>query len=160
MFAAIETNSDERRETNNWYRSTVISKEITTPHRKGKAPKTKKSTFPFSKAPVYDLASAFLYIRSLDLKVGQEMVMVLHPFASPYLARIKVLRREIHRGLKCLRMDLKLQKIGPGGNLLGYDKMKTTTMWFSDDHERLPVELRSKVFIGDVRAVLVGKKYL
>ena len=86
--------------------------------------------------------------------------MVLHPFASPYLARFRVIRREIHRGLKYLRMDLKLQKINPKGKLLVYDKMKTTTMWFSDDHERLPVELRSKAFIGDVRAVLTGKKYL
>lgn len=86
--------------------------------------------------------------------------MILHPFSSPYLARIKVLRREVHRGLKCLRMDLRLQKIGATGKLLIYDKMKTTTMWMSDDRERLPVELRSEVFIGDVRAILVGKKYL
>jgi hypothetical protein len=33
-------------------------------------------------------------------------------------------------------------------------------MWLSDDRERLPVELRTEVFIGDVRAILVGKKYL
>ena len=27
-------------------------------------------------------------------------------------------------------------------------------LWFSDDKLRLPVEVRSKVFIGDVRATL------
>ncbi len=26
--------------------------------------------------------------------------------------------------------------------------------------ERLPIELRTEVFIGDVRAILMGKKYL
>ena len=160
MLVASETDRDEHRETSNWYRATLTSKEITTPHRKGKTPKTKKTTFSFKRAPVHDLASAFLYLRSLKLKVGQETVMILHPFSSPYLARIKVLRREVHRGLKCLRMDLRLQKIGATGKLLIYDKMKTTTMWMSDDRERLPVELRSEVFIGDVRAILVGKKYL
>ncbi len=160
MLTAVETDRDEHRETSNWYRNTLTSREITTPHRKGRAPKTKKTTFTFKKTPVHDLASAFLYLRSLDLKVGQETTMVLHPFTSPYLARIKVLRREVHRGLKCLRMDLKLQKIGASGKLLSYDKMKTTTMWLSDDRERLPVEFRSEVFIGDVRAVLTGKQYL
>ena len=86
--------------------------------------------------------------------------MVLHPFASAYLARVKVLRRESHRGLNCLKMDLKLNKIGQEGKLLEYDKMKKATLWLSDDNERLPIEIRSEVFIGDVRAILVGKKYL
>ena len=86
--------------------------------------------------------------------------MVVHPFGSPYLARIKVLRREAHRGLNCLKMDLRLNKIGPDGKLLDYDKMKKATLWLSDDRERLPIEIRSEVFIGDVRAILVGKKYL
>lgn len=160
MFGAVESDRDERREFTNYYRKTVSSTEITKPFRKGKGPKTKKGKFTFSKAPAYDLHSAFFYLRSLDLKVGEEVVMVLHPFADSYLARVRVLGREVHRGLKCVKMDLKLQKIGPKMNLVAYDKMKKATVWFSDDHERLPVELRTEVFIGDVRAILVGKKYL
>jgi hypothetical protein len=160
IFSAIESDRDEVRETTNYYRRSVTSTEITKPFRKGKAPKTKKGTFTFTRAPVYDLLSAFIYIRSLDLKVGDEIVMVLHPFAGPYLARVRVLGREVHRGLKCFRLDLRIQKIGPKMNLIGFDKMKTATMWLSDDRERLPIELRTEVFIGDVRAILVGKKYL
>ena len=160
MFTATETTRKARCETNNWYRPSVRSREITTPRQKGKPSKTRNKTFSFSGAPIYDLASSLLYLRSLDLKTGQETVMVVHPFASPYLARIKVLRREAHRGLNCLKMDLRLNKIGPDGKLLDYDKLKKDTLWLSDDRERLPIEIRSEVFIGDVRAVLVGKKYL
>jgi hypothetical protein len=160
IFAATESDRDEKLTTTNYYGRTVKSTEITDPFRKGKATITKKKTFTFKKAPVYDLLSAFLYVRSLDLKVGEEIVIVMHVFTSPHLARIRVRQREVHRGLKCLRMDLRLQKIGPKMNLVAFDKMKTSTMWLSDDHERVPVELRSEVFIGDVRAILVGKKYL
>ncbi len=35
-----------------------------------------------------------------------------------------------------------------------YTKLKKTTLWISDDVDRIMVELRTQVFIGDVRAVL------
>ena len=160
MFTSLETTSKGQTNTSNWYGPTVRSREIVTPSSRGSSPKKKNSTFSFNKAPIYDFASALMYLRRLEMKTGEQAVIVVHPFASPYLARTSVLRREVHRGLKCIKMDIKLQKIGAEGNLLEYDKMKTATLWISDDHERLPVELRTEVFIGDVRAVLTGKKYL
>jgi hypothetical protein len=38
--------------------------------------------------------------------------------------------------------------------------MKSTTLWLSDDANRIPVELRSEVFIGDVRMTLSGHRKL
>ena len=76
MLTAVEKDRNHLRETSNWYRSTTTSREVTTPHRKGKTPRTKKTTFAFKNGPVHDLASALLYVRSLNLKVGQETVMV------------------------------------------------------------------------------------
>ena len=160
MFTSTETTRKKRTETSNWYRSSVQSREISTPLRRSPVPSTRSSTFSFPRAPVHDLSSTIMYLRRINLKIGETAVLVVHPFASPYLARITVREREIHRGLKCLKMELKLQKIGKTGQLIGYDKMKTATLWLSDDHERLPVELRTKVFIGDVRAILTNKTYL
>lgn len=159
-FSASEEDRDERRETTNYFGPPVRSTEVTKPFDTAKRNKVKKGTFQFDRAPVHDLLSAFLYVRSLDLKIDQEVTLVLHPFAGPYLARVKAQRREVHRGINCLKLDLELQKIDPKGKLIAYEKMKTATMWLSDDRERLPIELRSEVFIGDVRAILVGKKYL
>jgi hypothetical protein len=33
---------------------------------------------------------------------------------------------------------------------------RDATLWLSDDEDRIPVELRAAVFIGDVRAVLTN----
>ena len=41
--------------------------------------------------------------------------------------------------------------------LRGGIKIKRLFEWLS---ERLPIELRTEAFIGDVRAILMGKKYL
>lgn len=40
--------------------------------------------------------------------------------------------------------------------LKAYKKLKSdATLWLSDDADRVPIEFRAAVFIGDIRAVLV-----
>lgn len=161
FFAAKEVNGKERTETTNRYGGSVHSVEVTTPLKKGAAAETATSTFPYSRSVVFDLFSAILHIRSLPLKAGDQTVMVMHPFASPYLAKVTALGREPHRGGPCIKLGLALQKIDRTTmKLKSYKKMKSATMWISDDAERLPVEIRSAVFIGDVRAVLASRKRL
>lgn len=161
FFIGTEKDAKEQKVTTNRYGRRFSSKEVTTPHKKGAGAKTKISAFKYSGSTVYDLLSAILYVRSLPLRKGDESVMVLHPFASPYLARVTVMGREAHRGRHCIKLDLKLQKIDSAtGKLKSYKKMKKAVMWISDDRERLPIEFRVDAFIGDVRAVLDGQKYL
>jgi hypothetical protein len=124
IFAATESDRDEKRTTTNHSGRKVKSTEITDPFRKGKATITKKKTFTFTKAPVYDLLSAFLYVRSLDLKVGEEIALLMHAFTTPHIARIRVRQREVHRGFKHLRINLRLQELGPKMNLLTFDKIE------------------------------------
>lgn len=161
LFVARERDSEEVTSTTNRYGSTTVSStEVTTKHAKGAAPRTKKKSFTYSKHTVYDLLSTIQYIRSLPLKNGDKVHLVMHPFNSPYLARLTVLGREMHNGRDCIKIDLKLNKIDNSTMALKtYKKMKTTTMWMSDDAERLPMEFRVDAFIGDVRAVLDGYKY-
>lgn len=161
LFIGAERDGKEGKVTTNRYGKTFSSTEVTTVHKKPKSPITKTSAFSYRGSTVYDLMSSVLYIRSLALKTGDETVLVTHPFASPYLARIKVLGREVHNGRNCIKLDLQLQKINSTtGKLMAYKKMKKAVMWISDDKERLPIEFRVDAFIGDVRAVLDGRKYL
>jgi hypothetical protein len=45
--------------------------------------------------------------------------------------------------------------------LMPYKKLKSdATLWLSDDKDRIPVEFRAAVFIGDVRATLTGFRKL
>lgn len=161
LFHGTERDAKEAKVTTNRYGRKFSSKEITTVHKKPGKPITRISAFKYTGSTVYDLLSSVLYIRSLPLKTGDETVLVTHPFGSPYLARIKVLGREVHNGRNCIKLDLQLQKINSTtGKLMVYKKMKKATMWISDDKERLPIEFRVDAFIGDVRAVLDARKYL
>jgi len=161
LFISRDRDSEETNDTTNRYGKTINSVEVTTPHKKGTAPATKKHSFTYPDHTVYDLLSSILYIRSLPLNDGDKTVMVMYPSGDPYLARITVLGREMHNGRKCIKLDLKLNKIDDRTLVLKtYKKMKTATLWVSDDPERLPMEFRVDAFIGDVRAVLDGYKYL
>ena len=43
--------------------------------------------------------------------------------------------------------------------LLPYKKLKRdATLWLSDDADRIPLELRAAVFIGDIRATLTSHR--
>ena len=114
----------------------------------------------FAQSPVYDIGSAILFIRSQPLKKGDEINLMLHPYSSPYLLKSKVLGREKRNGTDCIKISLELFKIHVTDlTLKPYKKMKgPAQLWFSDDKLRLPLEIRSKVFIGDVRATLDGFK--
>jgi len=108
----------------------------------------------FSHPHSLDLFSGLLQIRSMALKNGDTVVMPFHPVATPYLCKLKVLGREMHHGRKCIRMNISLQKIDDDMSLKHYKKLKSATIWLSDDTWRVPVEIRAKVFVGDVRVLL------
>ncbi|MEM7602843.1 MAG: DUF3108 domain-containing protein, partial [Verrucomicrobiota bacterium] len=126
-----------------------------------KSGKIGNSNSSFAYKNAFCVHSAVLWLRSIELKPGQEYVFVVMPFKTPYLARVRHLGNEVHRSRRAIKVDLRLQKIDRGTlELKSYDKMKSFTLWLSDDAERLPLEFRSKIFIGDVRAVLDSKEYL
>ena len=112
----------------------------------------------FAQSPVYDIGSAILFIRSQPLKKGDKINLMMHPYSSPYLLKAKVLGREKRDGKPTIKLSLELFKVSTKSlTLKPYKKMKAPAqLWFSDDKLRLPVEVRSKVFIGDVRATLKG----
>ena len=57
-------------------------------------------------------------------------------------------------------MSIALQKIDDDMSLKHYKKLKSATLWISDDTWRIPVEIRAKVFVGDVRVLLTKHEAL
>jgi hypothetical protein len=53
-----------------------------------------------------------------------------------------------------------MTKIMKDLSLKPYKKMKTSTLWITDDEDRVPLELRVEAFIGDVRMTLTGQQKL
>ena len=153
--------ADEKTKKGHKLTETRFSKKgVTSTEKKTKQAKTTTKTSSFAYPNALGVHSAVLWARSLDMKPGQEAVFVVMPFRSPYLCRVKHLGNEVIASRRANKYDLKLQKIDRKTlELKNYDKVKSLILWISDDAERLPLEFRSKVFIGDVRAVLTSRSY-
>lgn len=114
----------------------------------------------FAHYPTFDIFSAMLHVRSQALQKGDKLALIVMPFNTPYILRVKVLGREVHNGQKAIKLNVGMQKIDRDTlQLKPYKKLKRdATLWLSDDTDRIPLELRAAVFIGDVRATLVKKQ--
>jgi len=77
-----------------------------------------------------------------------------------YLANITVLGRETHMGRKAIKLRVSMQRIQENLELKTYKKLKSATVWLSDDSQRIPLEVRAKVWVGDVRMSLLKQKAL
>ncbi len=159
LHALEKDNKETITTTVRYLRKSVESREVKKLLKSGKTEQTDR-TFMF--APVFDIFSAMLHVRSQKLNAGDQVTLAVQPFDSPYLLRVKVLGREVHHGRNSIRLSIGMQKIDRKTlGLLPYKKLKKdATLWLSDDAERIPLELRAAVFIGDVRATLVSHRKL
>jgi len=155
-FHSTEEDSEEKIVTGNRFASSGVHVNETSTDLKSKSVSTKSFAFPYGDAR--DMFSAILYIRSQKLAPGEEHTLLLLPFKTPYLLKVRVEAKEKHLGRDALRLSFALRKIDRKTLELGtYKKLrKPVTVWLSDDADRIPIELRASVYIGDVRAVMTG----
>jgi len=157
FFHAVETDRREKSTaTMRYFPDRVEYLEINEPVRRGKNTARNEGVFRFT--PVYDIFSAMLHVRSQRLAPGDRVTLVVHPFKTPYLLRVRVIARELHHDRPAIRLTVAMQRIERDTHeLRPYRKMsREATLWLSDDADRVPLELRASVFIGDVRATLSG----
>lgn len=156
-FKATDEDSKEKCVTTNRYSAGQVAvNEVATIFSTGVV-KTQSFTFPHTSR---DIFSAILFIRSQKLAIGETHTTLLLPFTSPYLLRIRCEAKEKHMGRDALRLSFAMTKIDKEtGELKNYKKLKKpVTLWLSDDTDRVPLEIRAAVYIGDVRAVLTSFK--
>lgn len=153
-FHSVETDRKETVTTTNEYSPGKVACHETSLLLKTGTTTTKDRTFVF--APLFDMFSAMLFVRSQKLDAGDVISQVVHPFDNPYLLRVKVVGREVHNGRNAIRLSVGMRKIDRRTlELLPYKKLKgEATLWLSDDADRVPIEFRAAAFIGDVRAIL------
>lgn len=153
-FKATEIDSKEKVVTVNRYHPKKVDVlETTTDFETYKVSSLKKT---FNHPKVRDLFSAILFIRSQKLDIGDEHQLLIHPLQSPYLLKVHVEAKEQHHSQDAIRISFSMQKVDPKSHeLIPYKKLKKpVTLWLSDNVDRIPLELRASVYIGDVRAVL------
>jgi hypothetical protein len=155
-FHSIEEDSEEKVVTTNRHvMSRVTVEEVTTNAETGAV---SRQSFLFAYGAARDVFSAMLYIRGQKLAIGEEHTLLLLPFKTPYLLKVRVEAKEKHLGRDTLRLSFALRKINRKTLELGtYKKLKKpVSVWLSDDADRIPIELRASAYIGDVRAVLIN----
>ena len=154
-YKATDQDGKEKCVTTNRYSSGRVSVNEVSTNLKDGSVSTKSFNFPHTSR---DIFSAILFIRSQKLAVGEEHNTLLLPFTSPYLLKVRCEAKEKHMGKDALRLSFAMTKIDKDtGELKKYKKLKKpVTLWLSDDTDRLPLEIRAAVYIGDVRAVLTN----
>jgi len=114
---------------------------------------------------VDDLQSAILYVRSHPLRVGDSFTRVVQPFDRPYLTIFTVMGREKRKVQGVLyptiQLDVKIRRMDHRTLALGsFKKMKTATIWVSDDEWRLPVEMHASIYVGFISATMTKRELL
>jgi hypothetical protein len=111
-----------------------------------------------------DVLSSAFYLRSQALKNGDEISMLVSPFNKPYLATFEVVGRESHKVkgkvYETIKLDATVGKVNSDLSIKSYEKIKKTTLWFTDDEYRIPLELQSQLAFGFVSARIDDLKWL
>jgi len=145
-----EVYSDESRKTTVVFGSEGVSRTRETKPVDEGSGKTKRFRF----APVHDLHSALLFVRSQPLEQGDIVRLVAYPAADAYLAEVEVLGRETikaaGRSWSAIKLGFKLQKVTKKLKLEPHKKFKKAIAWLSDDPDRLLLKIESEVMIGKV----------
>jgi hypothetical protein len=112
----------------------------------------------FRFSPVFDMASALLWVRSQPLAEGEIESIVVWASNAPYLATITVLSRETIKvnghEERAIKLDLKLNGIDSKMHLKEYKLLKGGRGWLSDDAKRIPLRIEADIFVGYVFAEL------
>ena len=101
-----------------------------------------------------DVLSAFYYVRTLDLDVGQEMWLDSHADRKNYPLKVVVRGREkitTPAGkFDCLVVEPMLRTPGL------FKNEGKLTIWLTDDERRMPVLMKSKIPVGSISVILTG----
>ncbi len=143
---------DERIINMSFLNEEVRAIEVTKDAETKKHLSTEKVNFPYPNT--YDAFTTLLHIGSLPLKNGEDYSVIMMGY-KPCVLSVRVEGREKHRGKNCIKLRTFIERINPKtGEIHSHKKLKSAFIWLTDDERRIAVEVRSKVFIGDVRMVL------
>jgi hypothetical protein len=117
----------------------------------------------FNLENLYDLHSAFLYLRSQPLRDRSVYRVAVYPATSAYVATLTVVGRERVRvragSYNAIKLDLKLQRVSKKNELEPHRKFKRAAIWISDDNDRLLLRIESQIFVGTVTAELQSVRF-
>lgn len=107
-------------------------------------------------ACAYDIVSAIYYVRSLPLEIGRKYEVPISDGGKTLPVTVEVqAKEEVKTGAGNFR-TIRLEPKVFGGSL--FKRSGRMQIWFSDDPQRLLVQLKAKLFVGTISAVLQKKE--
>lgn len=105
----------------------------------------------------YDTLSSFFFFRSIPLQVGKSYFIEIFDCKKLWNTEVQVVRREqIETPLGIFNTVL----IKPIMKFEGiFARTGDMFIWLTDDERRIPVQMKSKVGIGNITATLTGGSY-
>lgn len=101
---------------------------------------------------VLDILAAFYYVRTQDLKVGMPIFMSNHDNKKVYNLKVVIQRKEVVKvkagKFRCIKVQPQLR-----GEAIFKQKGKLW-VWLTDDQYKIPVQMKSAVFIGNITTEL------
>lgn len=117
----------------------------------------KKETVQKLAPQAHDMLSGFFHVRMIPLQVGESRFIEIFDCEKNWNTEVQVLRRE--------ELSLPLGRfrtivIRPLLKTPGiFNRTGDMFIWLTDDDRRIPVQMKSKVRVGSVTAILVGGTY-
>ena len=105
----------------------------------------------------YDPLTILFVARLQSLKVGRPFTLPVTDGKQYIDSKVHVIKKEtIHTELGKFNTFLLQPGLDGIGGVFKKSKNANIRIWFSDDHYKIPIKLKSKVAIGSFRAVLVS----
>ncbi len=145
-----ETYSDEKRSTTLQFTPENVTRLRTTTPARSDDNKPKLLRLPH----VFDLQSSLLLLRSQPLNTGDKITFLSYATASPYIAQVTVLEKEmmtVRAGtFPAIKLHLDLAGVDKNLALKPYAKARNVTAWISDDADRNFLKFTADLLIGTV----------
>ena len=157
-FEHVQTERGASEEYEADYRNGIMRiNSIITP---GDASKPERESRSYHLEQIRDVHSALLFLQRADLRPNRTVTLLVQPVDSLYLVSLEVAGRErrkvSNKQWNTIKLNVQVRKIRGNLKLAPYTKMRSATLWVSDDHYRIPVEIQTDLFIGFVSVRLVG----
>jgi len=111
--------------------------------------------------PARDLLGAALWFRSQSLLDGDVYGMAVVPGWAAYWVTVRVVGRERiwlgverDREVGVIRVELGVQRIERDDSLTRFPRLRSATIWVTDDAFRVPARIEARIFVGRVYAEL------
>lgn len=103
---------------------------------------------------IRDVLSTLLFLQQIDLSRYQSVTLLVQPLDRLYLVSFRVVghesRQVFERVWQTVKLAVEIRRVTDDLDLGDYNKLRSATLWLSDDAYQIPVEIQADLLVGFV----------